>query len=79
MPAICLTWLDWILYAEHRRPVSTSHGLEHLLLGQVGPSILHPDASLHVIEIAAVQLKELNQQEAQIDVCAPCVDPRVQL
>lgn len=75
----CLTWLYWILDAEHGWPVPTPHGLEHLLLGQVGPSVLHPDAGLHVIEIASVQLEELNQKEAQVDVCTPRVDPRVQL
>ena len=72
-----LTWLYWIFYAEHGWPVSTPHGLEHFLLGQVRPSVLHPDAGLHVVEITAIQLKELDQQEAQVDVGTPRVDPRV--
>ena len=55
-----LTWLYWIFDAEHGWPVSIPHGFEHLLLGQVGSSILHPNARFHVVEIAAVQLEELN-------------------
>ncbi len=72
-----LTWLYWIFYAEHGWSVSTPHGFQHFLLGQVSPSILHPDAGLHVVEITAVQLKELDQQDAQVDVGTSCVDPRV--
>lgn len=79
MTHLRLTWLYRVLYAEHRWSVPTAHGLEHLLLGQVSSSVLHPDAGLHVVEIAAVQLEELDQQEGQVDVCAPRVDPRVQL
>lgn len=73
----CLTWLYWILYAEHGWPVSIAHGFQHFLLGQVGSPILHPDAGLHVVEIAAVQLKELDQQDAQVEVGTSRVDPRV--
>lgn len=72
-----LTWLYWIFYAEHGWPVSTPHGLEHFLLGQISPFILHSDASFHVVEIVAVKLKELDQQDAQVDVGAACVNPRV--
>lgn len=72
-----LTWLYWVFYAEHGWPVSTPHGLEHFLLGQVSSSIRHPNASLHVVEITAIQLKELDQQKAQVDVGAAGVDPRV--
>lgn len=72
-----LTWLYWVFYAEHGWPVSTPHGLEHLLLGQVSASILHPNTSFHVVEISAIQLKELDQQKAQVDVGAAGVDPRV--
>lgn len=72
-----LTWLYWVFNAEHRRPVSTPHGFQHFLLGQVSPSILHPDASLHVVEITAIQLKELDQQKAQVDVGTSRVYPRV--
>lgn len=73
------TWLYWVLYAEHGWPVPAPHGLEHLLLGHVRASILHPDARLHVVEISAVQLEELNQKVAQVDVGASRVDPRMQL
>lgn len=72
-----LTWLHWILYAEHGRPVPIPHRSQHVLLGQVGPSTLHPNAGFHVVEIAAVQLKELDQEDAQVDVGTSCVDPRV--
>lgn len=74
-----LTWLDWVLDADHRRPVPAAHALQHLVLGQVGASVLHPDTRLHVVEVAAVQLEKLNEEEAQVDVGAPRVDPRVQL
>lgn len=39
--------------------------------------MFHPDASLHVVEITPVELKKLNEEDAQIDVGASCVDPRV--
>lgn len=73
------TWLYWVLYAEHGWPVPAPHGLEHFLLGHVRAAILHPDARLHVVEISAVQLEELNQKVAQVDVGASRVDPRMQL
>lgn len=74
-----LTWLDGVLDADHGGPVPAAHALQHLVLGQVGASVLHPDASLHVVEVTAVQLEELDEEEAQVDVGAPRVDPRVQL
>lgn len=74
---INLTWLYWVFHAEHGWPVSTPHAYQHFLLGQVSPSILHPDAVLHVVEIAAIQPKELDQQDAQVDVGTSCVDSRV--
>lgn len=74
-----LTWLYWILYAEHGWPVSAPHGFEHFFLAQIGSSILHPDAGLHVIKITAIQLKEINQQEAKVDVRTPRINPRMQL
>ena len=72
-----LTWLYWIFYAEHGRPVSVAHGFQHFLLGHVGPSCLHPDAGFDVVEISAVQLKELDKQDAQVDVGTTRVDPRM--
>lgn len=74
-----LTWLDGVLDADHGGPVPAAHDLQHLVLGQVGASVLHPDARLHVVEVAAVQLKEFDEEEAQVDVGAPRVDPRMQL
>lgn len=74
-----LTWLDGVLDADHGGPVSAAHALQHLVLGQVRTSVLYSDARLHVIEVAAVQLEELDEEEAQVDVGAPCVNPRVQL
>lgn len=74
-----LTWLDGVLDADHGGPVPAAHALQHLVLGQVGASVLHPDARLHVIEVAAIQLKEFDEEEAQVDVGAPRVDPRMQL
>lgn len=73
------TWLDGVLDADHGGPVPAAHALQHLVLGQVGASVLHPDARLHVVEVTAVQLEELDEEEAQVDVGAPRVDPRMQL
>lgn len=72
-----LTWLYWVFYAEHGRPVSTPHGFEHFLLGHVSSIILHPDAGLYIVEVMAIQLEELDQQDAQVDVGTSRVNSRV--
>ena len=74
-----LTRLHRVLYAEHGGSAAVAHGLHQLLLGKVGAAVLHADRHLQVVEVAAVQLKELNEQDAQVDVGAPCVNVRVQL
>lgn len=72
-----LTWLDGVLDADHGWPVPAAHALQHVVLRQVGASILHPDSRLHVVKAAAVQLEEIDEEVAQVDVGAPRVDPRV--
>lgn len=75
IPIPSLTWLYWVFDAEDGWPVP--HCFHHFLLGQVGPSILHPNAGFHVVKILAIQLEELYQKQAQVDVAAPRVDARV--
>ena len=39
-----------------------------LVLGQIGAAVGHPNAGLHVVEAAAVELEELDEQHAQIEI-----------
>lgn len=59
--------------------MAAAHGLHHLLLGEVRSSVLHTDPRFQVVEVAAVQLEELDQQDAQVYVGRPAVDPGVEL
>lgn len=59
--------------------MATSHGLNHLLLGKISSSIPHTDPRFQVVEVAAVQLEKLDQQDAQVYVGCPAVDPWVEL
>lgn len=73
------TWKQWILYAEHGWPVSISHGLHDLLFGYVCASIFDTNPSFQVVEMAAVQLKELDQQYAQIFIGVSGINARMEL
>lgn len=73
------TWEKGVLYAEHGWPVSVVHFLHELLFGRVRTAIFDPNPSFHVVEMAAVQLEELNQQHAQILVGVSGIDARVKL
>lgn len=74
------TWQQRVLDAEHGRPAeAVVHGLHDLLFGDVGAAVLDADGRLQVVEVAAVQLEELDQQHAQVLVGVACVDARVQL
>lgn len=42
------------------------HLLLHLLFIYIATAILHADGALHVVELAAVQLQELYEEDAQI-------------
>lgn len=73
------TWEQRVLYAEHGWSVSICHGLHDLLFGQVPAPIFDTNPCFQVVEMAAVQLKELNQQHAQILVGVPGVDTWMEL
>ena len=73
------TWEQGVLYAEHGRPAAGVHGLHQLLLGHVGASVLDADARLQVVEVAAVELEELDEQHAQVLTGVACVDAWVEL
>lgn len=59
--------------------MATAHGFNHLLLGKVSSSVLHSDPCFQVVEVAAIQLEELDQEDAQVYVGRPAVDPGVEL
>lgn len=74
-----LTWDQWVLYTEHRRPVSVGHGLHHFVFRDVRASICEANRCFQVVELAAVQLKELNQQHAQVLVGDSGINTRMKL
>lgn len=73
------TWKQWVLYAEHGWPVSVSHDLHDLLFGYVCASIFDTNPSFQVVEMAPVQLKELDQQHAQIFIGVSGINTRMEL
>ena len=73
------TWEQGVLYAEHGRPAAGVHGLHQLLLGHVGSAVLDADARLQVVEVASVELEELNEQHAQVLTGVAGVDAWVEL
>lgn len=73
------TWKQRVLYAEHGWSVSVCHGLHDLLFGYVRASIFDANPRFQVVEMAAVQLKELDQQHAQVLVGVSGIDARMEL
>lgn len=73
------TWKKRVLDAEHGRPVAIAHGFHDVLFGHVGATVLYPDACFQVVEMAAVQFEELDEQYAEVRVRSPCVDSGVEL
>lgn len=73
------TWLQWVLDVEHGGPVAVHQVLLNLVFGNVAASILYSDACFQVVEVAAVQLKELNEQNANVDVGTAHILPVVKL
>lgn len=59
--------------------MAVAHGLHHLLLGEIRSSVLHTDPGFQVVEVAAIKLEELDQEDAQVYVGRPAVDPGVAL
>ena len=74
-----LTWLQGVLDVEHRGPVAVQHALLHLVFGHVAAAVLYPDARLQVVEVPAVELEELNEQDADVGVGAGDILPVVHL
>lgn len=74
-----LTWKQWVFYAEHGWPVSVGHGFHDLFLCHVCSSILDADPRFQVVKMAAIQLKELNQQDTQVLVGIPGINTRMEL
>lgn len=73
------TWNQWVLYAEHRRRVSICHGLHYFLFGDVRTPVRDADPRFQVVEIAAVELEELDQQHAQVRVGVSGIDAWMKL
>lgn len=62
------TRLQRILDVQHGRSVSVQHAFQHLVFGHVRAAIFNPDARLQVVEMAAVQFEELDEQDTQVRV-----------
>lgn len=73
------TWLQWVLNVKHRGPVAVHQVLLNLIFGHVATAVFYPDASLQIVEVAAVQLKELDEQNSNVTVGAADVVPIVEL
>lgn len=73
------TWLQRVLNVEHRGPVSIHHVLLNLVFGNVAAAIFYPDARFQVVEVAAVELEEFNEQNAEVDVGTGHVLPVMKL
>ena len=74
-----LTGVQRVFNAHQRRPVPIVHLLDNVILWNVGAPVLDANACAHVVEGATVQLKELNQQHAQVGVQLCRVLTRMQL
>lgn len=73
------TRLQRVLDVEHGGPVTVHHVLLNFIFGNVAPSVFYPDACLQVVEVATIELKEFNKQDANVNVGARHVLPVVQL
>lgn len=67
-PADIVARQQRILYAQQAGPVAVHHVLLHLLLVYVPAAVPYPNARVHVVELPAVELKELYEEDAQV----PC-------
>lgn len=73
------TWKKRVLDAEHGGPVAVVHGFHDVLFSHVGAAVLYPDACFQVVKMAAVQLEELNEQNAEVRVGRASIDSGVEL
>lgn len=74
-----LTWLQRVLYVEHGGPVAIHHALLNLVFGHVAAAIFYPDARLQVVEVAPVELEELDEEDGDVGVGTAHVLPVVEL
>lgn len=73
------TWLQWVLNVEHGGPVAIHHVLLDLIFGNVATAIFYSDTRFQVVEVATVELEELDEQNADVDVGTAHVVPVVKL
>lgn len=62
------TWLQRVLDVEHGGPVAIHQALLDLIFCNVTTPIFYSDACFQVVEVAAVELKELDKENANVDV-----------
>lgn len=73
------TWLQRVLDVEHGGPVAIHQVLLNLIFGNVAASIFYSYARFQVIEVAPIQLEELDEQNTHVDVWTAHVLPVVKL
>ena len=73
------TWLQGVLDVQHGGPVAVHHVLVHLVFGHVAAAVFDPDARLQVVEVAAIELEELDEQDPDVGVGTPDVLAVVEL
>ena len=73
------TWLQGVLDVQHGGPVAVHHVLMHLVFGHVAAAVFDPDAGLQVVEVSAIELEELDEQNAEVGVGTPDVLAVVEL
>lgn len=74
-----ITWKQGVLYAQHGWPVSIFYALHYVFLGDVCASIFYSNSCFQVVKMAAIQLKELNKQYAQILIRISGINTRMEL
>ena len=73
------TDVERVFDAEQRRLEAVLHVAQYVVLAHVRAALAHADARVEVVELAAVELEELDQQHAQVDLLVLGVEARVQL
>lgn len=63
-----LTWLQRVLDVEHGGPIAIHQVLLDLIFCNITTPIFYSDACFQVVEVAAVELKELDKENANVDV-----------
>lgn len=71
--------IEWILNAQNARTIAITKLLANLLLRHIRAAIAHPNTGLHIIELLAVELEELDEQNAEVVLGASRVNARMQL